>query len=478
MGLLAKRLRVTPLKLRLMVLAALGISIFMGSGAVAWAQEASVDDKIKEVAPGVDFSWTLMSAFLVFFMQAGFAFLGAGLIRSKNTVNYMTKSFMDFCITALSFWAFGFALMFGGSAAASGLGEGNWFIGASGFFLTGQAEADDTSMLWIFQMVFAGTAATIIAGAMAKRTRINAYLAYSFIVGAIIYPIYGHWIWGAGWLSTLPFGAGAADFAGSGVVHAVGGIVALAGAIIVGPRIGKFNADGTPNEIKGHNMPYVVIGTFILFFGWFGFNAGSTLSGTDPRIATIATNTLLAGATGAIVALYIRMVRTEKADVGMAANGALAGLVGITAPCAFVAPWAAVVISGVAAVIMMGSVSFVERVLKVDDPVGAISVHGASGLWGLLAVGIFADGSYGGVSGLVAGEGGQIVAQLISMGTVIVWAFSTGIALFWMLNKTRGLRASREEELEGLDEPEHGTLAYPELTSIEPALSPGARATI
>ena len=219
--------------------------------------------------------------------------------------------------------------------------------------------------------------------------RINAYLAYSFIVGAIIYPIYGHWVWGGGWLSTLNLGAdnvNAVDFAGSGVVHAVGGIVALAGAIIVGPRIGKFNADGTPNEIKGHNMPYVVIGTFILFFGWFGFNAGSTLAGTDPRIATIATNTLLAGAMGAVVAMYIQMTRTGKTDIGMSANGALAGLVAITAPCAFVAPWAAVAIGGIGAVVMMLSVNFVERVLKVDDPVGAVSVHGATGLWGLLAL--------------------------------------------------------------------------------------------
>ena len=216
-------------------------------------------------------------------------------------------------------------------------------------------------------------------------------------------------------------------------------------------------------------MPYVLIGTFILFFGWFGFNAGSTLSGTDSRIATIAANTLLAGATGAVVALYVQMARSGKADLPMACNGALAGLVGITAPCAFVAPWAAVVIGGVAAVIMMGSVRFVERILKVDDPVGAVSVHGTAGLWGLLAVGIFADGSYGGVSGLVAGEGGQIVAQIISMATVSVWAFATGLALFWAISKTIGLRASEREELEeleGLDQPEHGALAYPEIPGL------------
>ena len=459
--------RLSPIRARIALLVILGVGIFIGSGAVARAQDLTID----KVASGVDFSWTLVAAFLVFFMQAGFAFLGAGLIRSKSTVNYMTKSFLDFCITALSFWAFGFALMFGGSVAATGLTDGNSILGYSGFFLSGAAEADDTALLWIFQMVFAGTAATIVAGAIAERTRINAYLAYSFIVGALIYPIYGHWVWGDGWLGNLDIGAGAVDFAGSGVVHAVGGMVALAGAMIVGPRIGKFNADGTPNEIRGHNMPYVVIGTFILFFGWFGFNAGSTLSGTDPRIATIATNTLLAGAAGAVVAVYVQLMRTEKADIAMSANGALAGLVGITAPCAFVAPWAAVAIGSVAAVVMMASVSFVERKLKVDDVVGAVSVHGAAGLWGLLAVGIFADGSYGGVSGLVAGEGAQIVAQLISMATVVAWAFGTGFALFWVLNKTMGLRASVEEETKGLDEAEHGALAYPEVAVPAPTIA-------
>jgi len=473
MGQSSGLLKLSPLRLRIAVIALLGLGIFVGSGAVAWAQEGDLAKRVNEVATGVDFTWTLIAAFLVFFMQAGFAFLGAGLIRSKSTVNYMTKSFLDFCIAALSFWAFGFALMFGGSAAASGLTEGNSFIGLSGFFLTGAAEADDTAMLWIFQMVFAGTAATIVAGAMAERTQINAYLAYSFIVGAIIYPVYGHWVWGNGWLSNLSLGQGAVDFAGSGVVHAVGGMVALAGAAMVGPRIGKFNPDGTSNDIPGHNMPYVLLGTFILFFGWFGFNAGSTLSGTDLRIATIATNTLLAGATGAVVAMYIQMSITGKADLSMSCNGALAGLVGITAPCAFVAPWAAVVIGGISAPIMMLSLRFVERNLKIDDPVGAASVHGTTGLWGLLAVGIFANGTYGDVSGLVDGNAEQIVAQLISIATVVVWGLSTGFALFWGIKRFVGLRASTEEELEGLDGPEHGVLAYPELPKVSDALAIG-----
>ena len=427
--------------------------------------EDVLEQNFKGTVKAINFTWTLMAAFLVFLMQAGFAYLGAGLIRAKNTTNYMTKSFMDFAIASLSFWAFGFALMFGGSALMGkglGLDDGNTVIGFSGFFLSGDAYDVNTITLWIFQMVFAATAATIVAGAMAERTKIQTYLAYSFILGALIYPIYGHWMWGGGWLATLGLGAndvGAVDFAGSGVVHTVGGLVALAGAWVVGPRIGKFNADGSSNVISGHSVPYVIIGTFILFFGWFGFNAGSTLAATELRISVIATNTALAASAGAVVALYYSIVRTGKADILLACNGTLAGLVGITAPCAFVEPWAAVVIGGVAAPVMIGSVWFIERVLKVDDPVGAVSVHGAAGLWGLLAVGVFADGKFG-VSGLVDGEGWQIVAQLISMGVVASWALVTGGALFLFLKFTMGVRVSREEELEGLDIAEHGLQAY------------------
>ena len=456
---------------RVMLLAAVGMAIFLMSGGLAYAAHdpTGADTLADDPAAAVNFTWTLMAAFLVFFMQPGFAFLGAGLIRSKNTVNYMTKSFMDFALAALSYWAFGFALMFGGSAAASGLSDGNLWIGFSGFFLAGHAYDVSTIELWIFQMVFAGTAATIVAGAVAERMKINAYLAYSFIIGAIIYPIYGHQIWGGGWLSTLNLGVGAVDFAGSGVVHTIGGLVGLAGAIVVGARIGKFNPDGTPNEIKGHNINLIPIGTFILFFGWFGFNAGSTLAATELRISVIATNTLLAGASGAVVALYYSIVRSGKADLPLACNGTLAGLVGITAPCAWVAPWAAVVIGGVAALVMKGSVYAIERWLKVDDPVGAVSVHGAAGLWGLLSVGLFADGTYGNyttdgpfVTGLFYGDAEQLLAQLISMAVVAAWALGTGLLLFWTLKVTMGIRASREEELEGLDMPEHGISAYPE----------------
>ncbi len=404
---------------------------------------------------------TMIAAFLVFFMQAGFAFLGAGLIRSKNVTNYMTKSFMDFAIASLSFWAFGFAIMFGMPVAGGLLGLGEVEDSSSSLFFLAQGGNDPSVYInWMFQMVFAGTAATIVAGAVAERTKTQAYLAYSFMIGAIIYPLYGHWVWqGEGWLSNLGnIGLPAAvDYAGSGVVHAVGGFIALAGAVVVGARIGKFNADGTANQLPGHNVPFVIIGTFILFFGWFGFN----ISGGG-AIGLNAINTLLAGATGAVVALYIQLVRTGQTDILMACNGALAGLVGITAPVAYVDPWWAVVIGAIAAPLMMGSVWFIENVLKIDDPVGAISVHGTCGLWGLLAVGIFASESpvNSDVIGLVGGNGLQIVSQLISMGVVLAWALVTGFAMFLMLKYTMGVRASRQEEEQGLDLSEHNLPAY------------------
>lgn len=421
------------------------VSVALITGySVAFAQDITSDaDKLDQNA---NIIW-MLGAFLVFFMQAGFAFLGAGLIRAKNTTNYMTKSFMDFAIASLSFWAFGFALMWGTSAAG--------IAGNTNYFLTDAADGQ-TYVDFVFQMVFAGTAATIVAGAVAERTKTQAYLAYSFIIGAIIYPLYGHWVWGGGWLGAmdkidLP---AAADYAGSGVVHAVGGFVALAGAVVVGPRIGKFNADGSANVISGHNVGYVVIGTFILFFGWFGFNIN-----TGDSIGLNAINTLMAGATGSIVALYIRLVQTGKTDILIACNGALAGLVGITAGAAFVEPWSAVAIGAIAAPIMMASLLLIERVLKIDDPVGAISVHGVTGLWGLLAVGIFANGNNG-VEGLVVGEGKQIISQLISMGVVLAWGLVTGFALFMLLKVTMGVRATEAEELEGLDISEHSLPAY------------------
>ena len=438
MNAVSRSLRVTPMKLRLMVVCLLGVGIFFGSIGIAYAQEATADEVNSTLGDFV----LVVAATLVFFMQAGFAFLGAGMIRSKNTVNYMTKSFLDFCIASLGFWAFGYALMMGG-------GQASGIIGLEGFFLI---DFEDTELVsWLFQMVFAGTAATIIAGAVAERTKINAYFAYSFIVGALIYPIYGHWAWSdEGWLTQI--GPGFADYAGSGVVHMIGGFLALAGAFVVGPRKGF--EEGA--ELKGHNMPYVVIGTFILFFGWFGFNINSDSLGLN------AVNTLLAGAAGATSAIYITLIRTGKADIEMGANGALGGLVGITAGCAYVDTWAAVVIGLIAGVVMIFGVRFVKDILKVDDPVGAVTVHGICGAWGLLAVGIFASG-YNGVEGLIVGNFEQLVPQIVGMLVAIAWGFGAGFVLFKGIDLTMGLRASEEEEAQGLDIPEHGAAAYPEM---------------
>ncbi|MEX2599054.1 MAG: ammonium transporter [Dehalococcoidia bacterium] len=449
----------------------LGLMIFLTSFGIAFAQDSSGAETLAgDPNAPVNFTWVLICGALVFFMQAGFAFLGAGLIRSKNTVNYLTKSFMDFAMASLSFWAFGFALMFGGSALGSGLDDGNAILGFSGFFLTSEAYDVNTILLWAFQMMFAGTAATIVAGAVAERMKITAYLAYAFLIVALVYPIYGHWLWGGGWISTMDVPG--VDFAGSGVVHAIGGLAALAGAILVGPRLGRFNPDGSVNDMPGHNVTFVVIGTFILFFGWFGFNTGSTLAATELRTSIIFTNTLLAGASGAVVAMYYGLARTGKADVLKACNGALAGLVAITAPCAWVSPWAALVIGGLGALVMLGATSLLLKA-KVDDVVGAFPVHGATGIWGVLAVGIFADGTYGNyttdapyITGLLYGGFDQFIAQLISVGALIGWGFGASFLVFALIKYTIGLRATREEELEGLDVPEHGTPAYP--VAVEP----------
>ena len=434
MSLLGAMIKPTTLKMRLLMMALFAVGIVLSGGGIAYAQSA------EEVMGTLDNAILVFAAALVFFMQAGFAFLGAGLIRAKNTVNYMTKSFLDFCIASLGFWAFGYALMFGGGAAAG-------IIGLEGFFLANFEDGDLVN--WFFQMVFAGTAATIIAGAMAERTKINAYFAYSFIVGALIYPIYGHWAWSDfGWLA----GMGFADYAGSGVVHMIGGFLALAGAMVVGPRKGWEQGI----IIRGHNVPYVVIGTFILFFGWFGFNINSATLGLN------AVNTLLAGSAGATAAIYVTLLMTGKADIEMAANGALAGLVGITAGCAYVDPWAAVVIGLIAGIIMIFGVRFVKNILKADDPVGAVTVHGICGAWGLLAVGIFASG-HNDVTGLVVGNAAQLLPQIVGILAAIVWGFGGGYILFKILDLTMGLRVDEQEEEEGLDEHEHGTVAYPEM---------------
>ena len=444
---------------------------------VTWAEgdPAGAETLAGDPNAAVNFAWTLSAAFMVFFMQAGFALLEAGSIRSGAVVNVMAKNLMDFMTTGIAFWAFGLAIMFGGSELGPGLDLGNELLGYSGFFLAGDAYDVTTALYWMFHIVFAATAVTIVSGAMAERTRLNAYMAYTFMVSAVVYPVYGHWVWGGGWLSDLSFireGLYAADFAGSGVVHGLGGMVALMGGLILGSRRGKFGPDGKPRTIPGHNMAFVVLGTLILFFGWFGFNAGSTMAATELRVSVIAVNTFLAACGGGIVAYYIRLVETGgRADVHATACGLLGGLVAITASAAWVAPWAAVVIGLFGGVVVIYGARFLERVLKLDDPVWAVAVHGLSGIWGLIAVGIFADGTYGRhsidgakVTGLIYGDSAQILAQLISVGTLLVWTLVVSTLVFTAIRHTIGLRITEEAELAGIDAIEHTQPAYPEMS--------------
>ena len=409
----------------------------------------------------INFSWVLICGFLVMLMQAGFGLLEAGLTRAKNAANIMMKNMVDFCIGALGYWAVGFALMMGTATGITGL-----IVGLNGFFLVGDAYDVSTIELWFWQMVFCATAATIVSGAMAERTKFSTYCIASLVVTAFIYPLYGHWMWGGGWLSQL----GALDFAGSGVVHAVGGFIALAGAWLVGPRVGKFKKDGTPVGIPGHSITLAILGVFILWFGWFGFNPGSTLAATDLRISVIAANTVLAAAAGGLMAMLLTWKKYGKADVPMTGNGIVAGLVAITAPCAWVSPPAAVLIGLIAGALVILSVWFIEWKLKIDDPVGAISVHGTNGIWGILALGLLADGTYGGVTGLLYGDAGFMMAQIISAVTVFVWAFGMGAIMFYILKKTIGIRVSDQEQIEGLDIGEHGMSAYPDFVLSEPVV--------
>jgi Amt family ammonium transporter len=423
--------------------------IFAGIAISAGAEEHTSASN----AVAIDTIWTLMAAFLVFFMQAGFAMVETGFTRAKNACNIMMKNLMDFAVGSIAFWAVGFGIMFGSSVLG--------IFGTSGFFLsTGDPSTGEglwQFAYWIFQAVFAATAATIVSGAMAERTKFNSYLTYSAIITALIYPIVGHWIWGGGWLSARGF----IDFAGSTVVHSTGGWAALAGALLLGPRIGKYSPDGKSNAIPGHNIPLASLGIFILWFGWFGFNAGSTTSGTNLNIATIAVTTNLAAAAGSISAMIFVWLRFGKPDVSMSLNGALAGLVGITAGCANVSPLSAVIIGTIAGILVVISVEFIDKVLKIDDPVGAISVHGVCGAWGTLAVGLFAEQKFGGINGLFYGGGmAQLSAQILGAASVFVWVFLSAFVLFYVIKSTMGLRVTDEEQLKGLDIGEHGMEAY------------------
>jgi len=401
----------------------------------------------------IDLVWMLLAAFLVFLMQAGFAMVETGFTRAKNAVNIMMKNLMDFSIGTLGYFAIGFALMFG----ADKLG----LFGFSDFFLRA-VDPNTVDGSWqlgflLFQTVFAATAATIVSGAMAERTQFKSYLFYSIFITALIYPIVGHWIWGGGWLSKI----GMIDFAGSTVVHSVGGWAALVGASLLGARIGKYDKRGASKPIPGHNIPLASLGVFILWFGWFGFNAGSTTAGTSLSIAAIAVTTNLAAAAGALVSMFVVWKQFGKPDVSMALNGALAGLVAITAGCANVSPLSAIIIGGIAGIFVVFSIEFIDKILKIDDPVGAISVHGVCGAFGTLAVGVFAEAKYGGVDGLLSGGGLSLLkTQFIGVFSVLLWVVATSFIVFFLANKFIGLRVSREEELRGLDIGEHGMESY------------------
>lgn len=427
----------------------------------------------------IDVIWVLLASFLVFFMQAGFAMVESGFSRAKNAANLLMKNLMDFAVGSLLFFAVGYGLMFGSDKLG--------LIGSDGFFLSGIGYGADSAGSWaffLFQLMFAAAAATIVSGAVAERLKFSAYLVYSVVITAIVYPISGHWVWGGGWLSEIGF----IDFAGSTVVHSVGGWAGLAGAMVLGPRIGKFNKDGSSNVIPGHSLTLAALGVFILWFGWFGFNPGSTVSGLNPGIGYIAVTTNMAAAAGAVSALIINWFKEGHPSTEMALNGALAGLVAITAGTASVTPVGAIFIGLIAGGVLVFGLQFIERVLRVDDPVGAIAVHAFNGVWGTIAVGLFAAPSaglltgMGDVSGLFYGGGfGQLGAQLAGAAAVGVWAFACAFTVFKVSDMIFGIRITPAEELEGLDSSEHGTSSYPEFgstVSAKPAtrLMPGAGA--
>ena len=436
--------------------------------------------------------WIVIGSALVVFMQAGFALVETGLCRAKHAAHVVSTNFAVFGLGFVAFFFVGFPLAFGGfSYSALGLdapvgealiGSGNWvFAWGGGWALTGPNITPALLGFFLYMTAFMDTTATIPTGSMAERWRWNSFVQWGLFCGAIYYPIIAAWTWGGGWLAktwaTMSLGAGYVDFAGSGVVHMVGGVAALAGAIVLGPRIGKYDKKGNAITIAGHDIPMAMLGTFILLFGWFGFNAASTLSATDVQFATVATNTAIAGAFGAVASMFWITRRTGKPDPSMMINGMLAGLVAITAPCAFVAPWAAAVIGIIASVLVIESSFFVERKLRIDDPVGAISVHGVCGMFGLLSVGVFANGSYGagwngsestGVAGIIKGDWGQLGAQALGALTILVVNFGLSYGFFKLQNRLTkgGIRSSAADEIAGLDV-EMGVNAYPEFELLK-----------
>jgi len=448
---------------------------------------AELSDQVGKNKVGINMVWLLITGFLVFFMQAGFALVETGLTRAKNVGHTMAMNLFVYPAGALGFFACGFAIMFGGMGALGTLGGydglnneisitilGHSFglFGAKGFFMNGIYDVGVLGF-FVFQVVFMDAAATIPTGAMAERWKFASFAVSGFIIGGLIYPIYGNWVWGGGWLSQLGvnfgLGHGHLDFAGSSVVHLTGGVLAFVGARMIGARIGKFNKDKTPNAIPGHNIPMAVLGTIVLAFGWFGFNAGSTFAGTDLRFSVVAFNTMIASCGGALAStLWIWFVRGTKPDVSMMCNGLLAGLVAITAPCAFVSPMGGLIIGLLSGIIVVEVTLYVERKLRIDDPVGAIAVHGANGFWGVLALGLFADGTYGDglngvkgtVKGLFYGDSGQFFAELIGGTVNIIFVGLAGWLMFKLLDVLIGNRVSTDVELYGLDLPEMGIDGY------------------
>lgn len=452
---------------------------------------AKLADVIGHNRIAINIVWTLLCGFLVMFMQAGFALAETGFTRAKNAGHTMGMNFMVYAIGMLGYWICGFALQMGGVGGVATLGGGttlnsefviNLFgkdfglFGTKGFFLSGVTYDAVIFTVFLFQMVFMDTTATIPTGSMAERWTFKSFVFYAFFISMFVYPLYANWVWGGGWLSQLGknfgLGHGTVDFAGSSVVHMTGGVAAFVGAKILGPRIGKFRADGKPNALPGHHIPMALAGVFILAFGWFGFNAGSSLAGGDLRIGVVAANTMLASAAGAFFSMVYMWVFFGKPDISMIANGFLAGLVAITAPCAFVNSVSAVIIGAIAGIILCISVFFVERTLKIDDPVGAVSVHGVNGAWGILALGLFADGTYGEglngvagtVKGLFYGDTSQFTAQIIGIITNVVFVFVVMYVFFKILNKITPLRVSEEVEVEGLDQAEVAVTAYPDFS--------------
>jgi Amt family ammonium transporter len=480
---------------------AVATSVILATPGAAGAQDIDPAEAVSSLGQQTNLLWIVIGAVLVIFMQAGFALVETGFCRAKHAAHVVSTNFAIFGLGFVGFFLVGYAFMFGGYSyvlpgydfgytAPLGdalIGSGNWvFLWQGGFALSGDAVATSGGAavigFFLYMVAFMDTVATIPTGAMAERWKWKSFVVWGLFCGAIYYPIFGAWTWGGGWLAktwdTLGLGAGYVDFAGSGVVHTVGGVAALAGAIVLGPRIGKYNEDGTVNTLPGHHIPMAMLGCFILLFGWFGFNAASTLAATDVQFAVVATNTAIAGAFGAVVAMFAMMRKTGKPDPGMMVNGMLAGLVAITAPCAFTSPAWSAVIGSIAGVLVIYAAQFIDQKLKVDDPVGAIAVHGVCGTFGVLAVGIFANGSYGGawngsdvtaVEGVVAGEWGQLGAQ--ALGAVVLWTVILGIAyaFFRIQNALTagGIRSDEADEIGGLDLPEMGALAYPEFVEVD-----------